>query len=192
MNNVMPVQYPLVEHPESGLMILDRQKRVQHISQRARHLLFLCAHPQITPDSVMDAGLAIPPELEFLVDRLRAIYQNSPTHAPPVWRHQNPWGGFIFRAHLLDAVRGPDTGEVGITIQYQEPLPLKVMRLAKRLTLTPKQVQVCALLSAGYSYQKIAERQQVSTHTVTDHVRKLFAKLAVTNRSELAAKFLSE
>jgi len=191
MHNASPVQHPLVEHPDSGLIVLDREKRVQLVSQRARHLLFLCNNPQITSGSAKGAGLAIPPELGFVVDRLKAIYRNSPVHAPPVWQHQNPWGGFIFRAHWLDAVNGPDTGEIGVTIQYQEPLALKVMRLSKKLALSPKQVQVCALLCAGYSYQKIAEHQQVSNHTVTDHVRKLFAKLAVTNRGELVAKLLA-
>ena len=191
LHNATPVQHQLVEHPESGLIILDREKRVQLVSQRARHLLFLCNNPQITSDSAKGAGLAIPPELGFVVDRLKAIYRSSTVHAPPVWQHQNPWGGFIFRAHWLDAINGPDTGEIGVTIQYQEPLALKAMRLSKKLALSPKQVQVCALLCAGYSYQKIAQHQQVSYHTVTDHVRKLFAKLAVTNRGELVAKLLA-
>lgn len=189
--HAVPVQYPLVEHPENGLIILDRHKRVQHLSQRARHLLFLCRRPQITPDSARDTSLTIPPELEHMVDRLDTIYHNTPASAPPVWRHQNPWGGFIFRAHWLDAVNGPDTGAIGVTIQYQEPLALKVMRLAGNLALTPKQVQVCALLCAGHSYQKIAQRQQVSNNTVADHVRKLFAKFEVTNRNEMLAKLLS-
>ena len=191
MGNAIPIRYPLVEHPESGLMILDRQKRLHYISQRARHLLFLSRYPQIVPDSVKDSDLTIPPELNAVVDRLQAIYRNSPAYTPPVWRHQNPWGGFIFRAQWLDPVNGSYSGMIGITIQHQEPAPLKVMRLAKQLGLTPKQVQVCSLLIAGQAYQKIGERLHVSTHTVTDHVRKLFVKLEVSNRSDLVTKILS-
>lgn len=191
MNNAVPVHYPLVEHPDSGLMILDQKKRVHYVSPRARYLLFLSQHPQVVPDSVKDTGLTIPLELISVIDRLQAIYHHSPMSTPPVWRHKNPWGGFIFRAHWLDPVNGPDTGMIGVTIQHQEPAPLKVMRLAKKLGLTPKQVQVCSLLTAGQAYPKIGERLHVSTHTVTDHVRKLFEKLEVFNRSELVTKILS-
>ena len=93
MNNASPVQYQLVEHPDSGMIILDREKRVQLVTQRARHLLFLCTNPQITSGSAKGAGLAIPPELGLVVDRLKAIYRSSNVHTPPVWQHQNPWRG---------------------------------------------------------------------------------------------------
>jgi DNA-binding NarL/FixJ family response regulator len=51
-------------------------------------------------------------------------------------------------------------------------------------TLTDKEAAVLTHLARGLSYKEIAEIQHISYHTVADHVKSIYRKLAVNSRSE--------
>jgi DNA-binding NarL/FixJ family response regulator len=53
-------------------------------------------------------------------------------------------------------------------------------------TLTEREREVLALLARGLSNSQIADELYVSTDTVKTHVRKLFSKLDVSNRTQAA------
>jgi ATP/maltotriose-dependent transcriptional regulator MalT len=53
--------------------------------------------------------------------------------------------------------------------------------------LTPRQVQVLRLLSAGKSNREIAEALVISEHTVARHVQNIFAALGVSSRTAASA-----
>ena len=55
--------------------------------------------------------------------------------------------------------------------------------------LTPREREVWALVAAGLTNPKIAERLGLSDNTVKFHVQHLFSKLGVKNRTEAALKF---
>jgi DNA-binding CsgD family transcriptional regulator len=184
------IRFPLVEDDESGLMILDRNGAVVHASARARHLLFVSANG---PSPRGDRGAPpLPPEVVWLCRRLQASGQGTQRDLlPPVWRQENRWGRFTYRAHWLDATARADSPLIGVNIAHEVPLPHRLWRHARRLGLSPKQLSVCGLLATGLSYEEIAQRMGVTHHTVTDHVRKLSEKLAVDNRTELVMKLMS-
>ena len=54
--------------------------------------------------------------------------------------------------------------------------------------LTPRETQIMALLSKGLQNKIIAAQMGLSEHTVKAHVRNLFAKLRVSNRTQAVAK----
>ena len=54
-------------------------------------------------------------------------------------------------------------------------------------TLSPRELQVLALIVAGQSDRQIAEKLFISQRTVTTHVTHIFNKLGLTNRAETAA-----
>lgn len=54
------------------------------------------------------------------------------------------------------------------------------------LELTPAQKEVCLLLRGGHTQLEIARITGVSAPTVTDHVRKIYARLDVHSVHELA------
>lgn len=185
------IQFPSVNDADVGVMIFDRGGRMQFASNRARHILFMYTSPGGPQEQAVGVEFQGLPEIKWLCSRLRAGTNTSFRGiGPPVWRHENPWGRFVFRAYWLDSVARAESALIGITLQHDVPLPLKLRQHATRLGLSPKQVRVCSLLVAGCSYEEIAKQMGISNYTVTDHVRKLFAKLEVDNRSQLLSKVM--
>jgi DNA-binding NarL/FixJ family response regulator len=56
--------------------------------------------------------------------------------------------------------------------------------------LTPKEIQIVQALVDGLSYKLIADRLQISTHTVNSHIKHIYKKLHVNSKSEVIAKSL--
>ncbi|MGH9404857.1 MAG: response regulator [Terriglobia bacterium] len=51
--------------------------------------------------------------------------------------------------------------------------------------LSPREIQVVAAISAGYTNKEIARKLSVSEHTVKHHITNIFDELGVSNRMEL-------
>lgn len=58
--------------------------------------------------------------------------------------------------------------------------------------LTPKQFAVLEELAAGRSNREIAGRMKVSDDTVASHMKEIFRRLAVRNRTEAVVRFLQK
>jgi DNA-binding CsgD family transcriptional regulator len=50
--------------------------------------------------------------------------------------------------------------------------------------LTPREIEVLTHLAKGLSYKDVAAIEGLSYHTVADHVKAIYRKLAVNSRSE--------
>jgi DNA-binding CsgD family transcriptional regulator len=53
-------------------------------------------------------------------------------------------------------------------------------------TLSPRQAQVARDLARGLTYKEIAEKRCISPSTVTKHANAIYAKLGISNRTQLA------
>lgn len=51
-------------------------------------------------------------------------------------------------------------------------------------TLTAREQEVLLALARGYTYAETADLLQISAHTVGDHVKRIYSKLAVRSRAE--------
>ncbi len=51
--------------------------------------------------------------------------------------------------------------------------------------LSPRELQVVAAITAGYSNEEIGLKLSISTHTVKHHITNIFDKLGLSNRMEL-------
>lgn len=60
---------------------------------------------------------------------------------------------------------------------------------ATTLLLSPRERQTLVFVLAGHSHKSIAERMQISLHTVNDYVKQLHKHFSVTSRAELQANF---
>ena len=80
---------------------------------------------------------------------------------------------------LLDQVVG---GVRCLCIEHQPSRPE---------SLSPRQQQIAGMVAAGATNQAIARSLEISVWTVSTHLRRIFAKLAVSSRSEMVAHLLA-
>ena len=64
------------------------------------------------------------------------------------------------------------------------------MNYVEKEELTPREQEVLDLLAEGMTYQEIADVLVVSVHTVDSHLRKIYGKLRVRNRTQAAIMWL--
>jgi DNA-binding CsgD family transcriptional regulator len=83
-----------------------------------------------------------------------------------------------------------DADETVVTVGRASGAELLSVRLAA-YGLTARERDVCREVLAGRSTVDIADRLGISAHTVQDHLKAVFAKVAVRSRGELTAKLLS-
>jgi DNA-binding CsgD family transcriptional regulator len=57
--------------------------------------------------------------------------------------------------------------------------------------LTPAEIEVVKLVAAGLTNPQVAERLFVSRSTVHSHLKRVFKKLRVATRTELAARAIA-
>ncbi len=62
--------------------------------------------------------------------------------------------------------------------------------LSLRESLSPRELEVLSLTSAGCTNSQIAKRLDVTVHAVKFHLGSVYRKLGVANRTEAAAAFL--
>jgi DNA-binding CsgD family transcriptional regulator len=103
-----------------------------------------------------------------------------------------------FRARLRDPdgrwavleaspLLGPDEDEVAVAIEPATGDQLLGL-LMTAYGLTARERDVCREVIRGRSTAEIADRLFISTNTVQDHLKSMFAKVGVRSRGELTAR----
>ena len=129
-------------------------------------------------------------KLAQLCLNLQAIFQGK--HAsPPSWSMTNGRGRFSFRACWLNKQNNEPGALIGMTVEHQEPLVLKLLRGLQNLPLSPTQKQVALLIAQGSSNELIGEHLNIRLTTVKDHISKIFDKLGIYRREELRSLLLA-
>jgi DNA-binding CsgD family transcriptional regulator len=90
-------------------------------------------------------------------------------------------------------LRTPDgkPGSIAVTIS-----PAKTAQIAPIIVeaygLTPREQEITQAVARGLQNAEIAALLHLSSHTVRDHLKAIFAKIAVNSRGELVAKLFAE
>jgi len=180
---------PYCEYGTFGLMVMDIQGKIQYLNQDARKLLALAYHPLLNVDA-REKEAELFALLAQLSRNLDGIFRSQDA-PPPTCCYVRPKGRFIFRAYWLDRQNNEPGGLVGMTIEHQEPLALKVLRTMQNLPLSPMQKEVALLLVQGFSNEKIGQRLHIKLTTVKEHIVNLYTKLDINHREELLPKLLA-
>jgi ATP/maltotriose-dependent transcriptional regulator MalT len=61
--------------------------------------------------------------------------------------------------------------------------------MAWKKTLSGRETEVCLLVSQGLSNEKISHELNITTHTVKTHLRNIYSKSGLNNRTNLAVEF---
>ena len=173
-----------------GMIILNARGETQHLSEEGKRLLFLASYPAISRLALLATDSdAVPAALKQITQHLQALFSGKDA-PPPVWHIENCWGRFAFRAFWLDAECGTDPGLIGVTVQQQEVLPLKLLGQLADLPLSDQQKHVILMLADGASYGQIANQLNISANTANYHVKQIYDRLQVHNRNDLLNKVL--
>lgn len=97
---------------------------------------------------------------------------------------------------IVEAIRNVYKGESVINGQiarkileyFSKPQPVAALNL-DIYNLTKREKEILMLLISGLSYKEIAAQCFISIDTLNSHIRKIYSKLNVHSRSEIAARF---
>lgn len=116
---------------------------------------------------------------KFIVEILRTIEQsNCAEH-----RVNSQWGEFRFRAHHMQNASGENA--LVLLVSRLSNDVIFAAQAAAKLSLPNQQREVAALLLQGKSNQEIAQALGVSVNTAGYHVKALFQRLKVNDRSQV-------
>jgi DNA-binding NarL/FixJ family response regulator len=78
-------------------------------------------------------------------------------------------------------------GAAGLLFHHAKSMTTRVTRGGSGTYLTPRETEVLHLLAAGLSNKEIGRSLSIQVPTVKNHIRSIFAKLRIRNRSQAAA-----
>ncbi len=125
----------------------------------------------------------LPIVLEQTVRELTAAWSTQAVKEPGV---AQPVPFLVVRTQPMS---GPAGLFIGVRIDRFQP-PNSLTGAASRYHISPREVQVLALLLDGNHLDQIAERLYITSSTVQDHISRMLEKTESRNRSELIARVL--
>ena len=134
------------------------------------------------------AGEPVPPDAAAF-DGALLVLSDDPAHAA-----DTALAGVLPAAasarQVAAAVAAVAEGLTVRTPALREPPGFAPRDPAARPLLTPREVEVLALVGQGMSNKAIARRLAISAHTVKYHLEAIFAKLGVRSRAEAVTRGL--
>jgi DNA-binding CsgD family transcriptional regulator len=104
--------------------------------------------------------------------------------------HETAWGRFVIRSFRLSDPKGRRANQVGLLIRREEPRSLSLVRGTGLAALSPQQREVALLIAGGKSNREIADELGLAFNTASSHVKQVYARLDVNERSAVAQKLL--
>ena len=124
--------------------------------------------PRLTDGATLPAPATEPERLRAVLDEVGALLRSGSYETDER------------EGVLLDVT----IGNVRCVLVHQEP--------ALRVTLSPRERQIALMVAHGRTNQAIATSLDISVWTVSTHLRRIFAKLAVSSRAEMVARLLAD
>lgn len=150
-----------------------------------------------SPDVVVSGWVIKPGDGKYILDRLRAradpprvvVYTGSSSGAVPAQAMAHGAAAYVSKSErpelLLDTVESVARGLMVFPF-----LDVRKVNESPLTCLTRRELEVLSALAAGQSNKEIASELALSTNTVKFHVKNLFQKLDVHNRSQAVALYL--
>jgi DNA-binding NarL/FixJ family response regulator len=96
----------------------------------------------------------------------------------------------VLRAALLDLLKGGVPMTSGIARRVVEYFRGKAKLRDQLVHLSPREKELLALLSKGYSNKEIAEKLSLSVETIHGYLKNVYEKMHVHSRAEAVAKYM--
>ena len=97
---------------------------------------------------------------------------------------------------LIHAIKDVQAGGAPMSVKIARRVVTHFHQTEKQAgeaeTLSARETEILSHLAKGLSYKQIADRLELSPHTVNNHLRKIYGKLHVQTRTEAVVKFLGQ
>jgi DNA-binding CsgD family transcriptional regulator len=165
------------ELPDGAFYVLDSDLQIvlAWTSENERRIALTGLHTRIAE--------RLPVVLEDTVRELTAAWSNDSLKAGGAAR---PVSFLVVRTQPMS---GPAGLFIGVRIDRFQP-PNSLIGAASRFHISPREVQVLALLLDGNHLDEIARQLHITSSTVQDHIKSMLDKTESGNRSELIARVL--
>ena len=165
------------ESVEGAFYVLNRDLQIilAWTSEEQRRVALTGLHTRIAE--------RLPVLLEETVRELTASWSSDSVNEPGLG-HPVPF--LVVRTRPMS---GPAGLFIGVRIDRFQP-PHSLTGAAERFHISPREVQVLALLLDGNHLDQIATRLHITSSTVQDHIGSMLEKTESRNRSELIARVL--
>jgi DNA-binding CsgD family transcriptional regulator len=150
-------------------------------------LLRLAALAKLSPRHALREQEAI----ELLVQRVcRNVQKQRAKQSARELTHETSWGRFVIRAFDLSDPERRITDQIGLLIRREEPRALSLVRGTGAAALSPQQREVALLIAGGKTNREIAGELGLSFNTASHHVKQVYMRLEVKERSGVAKRLL--
>jgi DNA-binding CsgD family transcriptional regulator len=168
---------PENDSPDGDFYVLDRDLQIvlAWSSEDQRRIALTGLHTRIAE--------RLPILLEETVRELTAAWSSDTANAPGIAR---PVSFLVVRTMPMS---GPAGLFVGVHVE-RFVAPNQLTGAASRFHISPREVQVLALLLDGKHLDQIAAQLYITSSTVQDHIKSMLDKTESRNRSELIARVL--
>jgi two-component system nitrate/nitrite response regulator NarP len=158
---------------------------------------FLQSIDQVDIDVAVTGWIISPGDGKYILDQLRArpaaprvvIYTGAEGDTVPVQVMAHGGAAFVSKSEqpefLLDTMAAVAEGRMVFPF-----LDVRKIHQNPLAALTRRELEVLSALAAGQTNKEIAAAQGVSPNTVKFHIKNLFEKLGVHNRSQAIALYL--
>jgi DNA-binding CsgD family transcriptional regulator len=173
---------------EEDLGVVSLAGEIVSASETWHRLLRLAALAELSPQRALKEQEA----LEVFVRRLceELLSEQSVALRKREAIHDTAWGRFVVRAFRLSDPQGRRADQIGLLIRREEPRSVSLVRGTGMAALSPQQREVALLIAAGRSNREIAEELGLTFNTASSHVKQVYARLEVNERSAVAQKLL--
>jgi DNA-binding CsgD family transcriptional regulator len=163
--------------PEGAFYVLDSDLQIvlAWTSEDERRIALTGLHTRIAE--------RLPVVLEETVRELTAAWSGDALKARSAARAAS------FLVVRTQPMSGPAGLFIGVRIDRFQP-PNSLTGAASRFHISPREVQVLALLLDGNHLDQIAAQLHITSSTVQDHIKSMLDKTGSGNRSELIARVL--
>lgn len=157
----------------TGLILLDRNGKCLYINSTAQQVLCY-------PASVRDKQDYIRQQIH---SRFFAVCGRCEGGTLVSGRRT-----YIYQIRLLEGVNAREGATIAIILERHSRRNENVRRVCERYKLTPREREALMLLAEGLTSKEIAQRMDISAHTVKGFVHLIMVKLGVTTRSGIVGK----
>ena len=173
---------------EEDLGIVSSTGAMINAPETWHRLLRLAALAEVSPRHALKEHEAVELFVLRVCEELLSKQRNAPRLRELI--HETAWGRFVIRAFRLTDPKGRRADQVALLIRREEPSALSLVRGTGVAALSPQQREVALLIVAGKSNREIADDLGLSFNTASSHVKQVYARLEVNERSAVARKLL--